>query len=182
MNGKNIDDKQIIRGMRKSPKEGMRLLMAKYNEPVYWHIRRLVVVHDDAQDAAQETFVRIYRSFAQFKDDRSFRSWIFRIATNEALRIIGSRKHEQTSIDVDGSCANLIESGSYVDYSDLEAVRLQKAILSLPTKQQLTFNLRYYDELSYDEVAEAIGSTASAAKMNYHIAKEKIIKFMDTND
>lgn len=182
MSGKNMDDRQIIQEMRQSANDGLRLLMARYREPVYWHIRRLVVSHDDAQDAAQETFVRIYRSFAQFKDDRSFRGWIFRIATNEALRLIGSRRHDDMSLDADASLANQIESGSYIDYSDLEAVRLQKAILSLPTKQQLAFNLRYYDELNYDEIAEAIGSTASAAKMNYHIAKEKIIKYMNSND
>ncbi len=178
----NIDDKRIIEEMRLSASDGLRLLMAKYREPVYWHIRRLVVSHDDAQDATQETFVRIYRSIAQFKSDKSFRSWIFRIATNEALRLIGARQQGEVSLDEDASRAGLIEASPYVDYSDLEAVSLQKAILRLPTKQQLAFNLRYYDELSYEEIAETIGSTTSAAKMNYHIAKEKIIRHLNSND
>ena len=182
MNGKNIDDKQIIQAMRRSAGEGLRLLMAKYREPVYWHIRRLVVSHEDAQDAAQETFVRIYQSFSQIKSDKSFRSWMFRIATNEALRLIGARPQHEASLEADASQANHLMASDYVDYNDLEAVRLQKAILCLPTKQQLAFNLRYYDELSYDEIAEAIGSTVSAAKMNYHIAKEKIKKYMSSNN
>ncbi len=177
-----IDDKVIIQAVREKSEAGFRLLMRKYKQPVYWHIRRLVVVHDDAQDATQEAFIRIFRSFGQFRDENSFRGWIFRIATNEALRLIDSRKQEQVSLEADENGANRIMADNYVDYTDLEAVRLQKAILSLPTKQQAAFNLRYYDELSYEEIAEAMGSSPSAAKMNFHIAKEKIIKYMNSND
>ena len=176
-----IEDKDIIRTIREERETGFRLLMRKYKQPIYWHIRRLVVAHDDAQDATQETFIRVFRSFDKFKDDSSFRGWIFRIATNEALRLIGYRKQGQKSLEEDENGVNRIASDNYVDYTDLEAVKLQKAILSLPTKQQATFNMRYYDELSYDEIAEATGSTASAAKMNFHIAKEKIIKYMNSN-
>ena len=176
-----IEDKDIIRTIREERETGFQLLMRKYKQPIYWHIRRLVVVHDDAQDATQETFIRVFRSFDKFKDDSSFRGWIFRIATNEALRLIGYRKQGQTSLEEDENGVNRIASDNYVDYTDLEAVKLQKAILSLPTKQQATFNMRYYDELSYDEIAEATGSTTSAAKMNFHIAKEKIIKYMNSN-
>ena len=82
------DDKDIVETLKACPENGFRMLMAKYQEAVYWHIRRLVVSHDDAQDASQETFVRIYRSFDQYRGDSSLRSWIYRIATNEALRII----------------------------------------------------------------------------------------------
>ena len=177
-----VGDKDIIRAIREKPEKGFRLLMQKYKQPVYWHIRRLVVAHDDAQDATQEAFIRVFRSFGKFRDENSFRAWIFRIATNEALRLIGARKQEQVSLNADGDEASRIMADNYVDYTDLEAVRLQKAILSLPTKQQAAFNLRYYDELSYEEIAEATGSSPSAVKMNYHIAKEKIIKHMNLND
>jgi RNA polymerase sigma-70 factor, ECF subfamily len=177
-----IDDKDIIRAIREKSETGFRLLMQKYKQPVYWHIRRLVVAHDDAQDATQEAFIRIFRSFDKFRDDNSFRGWIFRIATNEALRLIDSRKQEQVSLEEDANGANRIMATNYVDYTDLEALKLQKAILSLPAKQQAAFNLRYYDELSYEEIVVAIGSTASAAKVNFHIAKEKIIKYMNSND
>ncbi len=178
----NIEDRDIIRAVREKSERGFRLLMQKYKCPVYWHIRRLVVSHDDAQDAAQEAFVRIFRSFDSFRDDSSFRAWVFRIATNEALRLIDSRKQWQLPLDADGNGARDIAADSYVDYSDLESVKLQKAILSLPVKQQATFNLRYYDDLSYEEIAEATDSTPSSAKTNFHIAKEKIVKYMSSND
>ena len=177
-----IEDKDIIRAIREKSEEGFRLLMQKYKQSIYWHIRRLVVGHDDAQDATQEAFIRIFRSFDTFRDDNSFRGWIFRIATNEALRLIDSRKQDQISLEEDDNGTNSIMADNYVDYTDLEAVKLQKAILLLPTKQQAAFNLRYYDELSYEEIAEATNSTVSSVEMNFHIAKEKIIKYMNSND
>ena len=177
-----IEDKDIIRAIREKSEEGFRLLMQKYKQSIYWHIRRLVVGHDDAQDATQEAFIRIFRSFDTFRDDNSFRGWIFRIATNEALRLIDSRKQDQISLEEDDNGTNSIMADNYVDYTDLEAVKLQKAILLLPTKQQAAFNLRYYDELSYEGIAEATNSTVSSVKMNFHIAKEKIIKYMNSND
>lgn len=172
------DDREIIKAIQRNPESGFRLLMANYKEPVYWHIRRLVVSHDDAQDAAQEAFVRIFRNFSQYSEGNSFKAWIFRIATNEALRLIERRHHESVSIEgLPGILAD-----SYVNYGDLEAIHLQKAILRLPAKQQLAFNLRYYDEMSYEEIAEVAGSSAASAKMNYHLAKEKIIEYMQKNN
>lgn len=178
----NIKDKDIIQAIRAKSEKGFRLLMQKYKEPVYWHIRRLVIAHDDAQDATQEAFIRIFRSFDKLRENNSFRAWIFRIATNEALRLIEARRQDQTSLETERNEVYRITADSYVDYSDLETVRLQKAILTLPTKQQLAFNLRYYDEMSYEEMAEATGSSPSSAKMNFHIAKEKIIKYMNSNE
>ena len=177
-----IDDKTIIQAIREKSEAGFRLLMQKYKQPIYWHIRRLVVDHDDAQDATQEAFIRIFKSFDKFRDENSFRGWIFRIATNEALRLIDSRRQENVSLEADDNGTNHIMADNYVDYTDVEAVKLQKAIQTLPPKQQAAFNLRYYDELSYEEIAEATGSTASSVKMSFHIAKEKIIKYMNSND
>ena len=177
-----INDNGIVETLKQSPENGFRMLMAKYQESVYWHIRRLVVSHDDAQDASQETFVRIYRSFNQYRGDCSLRSWIYRIATNEALRLIGKRKQEVVSMDSQQTGVNLIMADNYIDYDDKVAVKLQKAILSLPPKQQLAFNLRYYDDLGFDEIAKIADSTPTSIKASYHVAKEKIIKFMNSND
>lgn len=142
--------------------------------------RRLVIHHSDAQDATQETFIRIFRSIDKFKGDSSLNVWIYRIATNEALRLIGKRRDNIISLeDNDSSEARTIADEEYINYTDIEAVKLQNAILSLPTKQQLTFNLRYYDELEYEEIANIIGSTPSSVKASYHIAKEKIVKYMN---
>ena len=177
------NDKDIIYAMREDAERGFRLLMQSYKEPLYWHIRRLVVSHDDAQDAAQETFIRIFRSFGQYSEANSLRAWLFRIATNEALRLLGRQKNV-TMLSLDDVTAGMLsaKADAYHDSSDAIVARLQKAILHLPAKQQLAFNLRYYDELSYDEIAEVAGSTAASAKMNYHLAKEKIIEFMKKND
>ena len=178
----SINDNGIIDTLKESPERGFRMLMMKYQEPLYWHIRRLVVSHDDAQDAAQETFVRIYRSFDQYRGDSSFRSWIYRIATNEALRIISKRRQEVISLESAATGVQFIAGDNYIDYDDKVAVKLQKAILTLPPKQQLAFNLRYYDELSFEEIARIADSTPTSIKASYHVAKEKIVKYMNSND
>ena len=176
------DDKAIIRTIEDNEEKGFRLLMEKYKEPVYWHIRRLVVNHLDAQDAVQEAFLRIFRSFRQYSGENSFKAWIFSIATNEALRLLGRKQGRETlSLDDTTTALNLM-GDEYFDYSRVEAVRLQKAILTLPAKQQLAFNMRYYDDLSFKEIAEAINSTEANVKANYHYAKEKIIKYMNSNN
>lgn len=173
-------DKVIIKALQEDPEQGFRLLMAHYAEPLYWHIRRLVVSHADAQDATQEALMRVFRNIGKLQQKNSLTAWIYRIATNEALRIIAQRKPATTPLEelkTDGPTATEL-----FDYDDLEAVKLQQAILSLPTKQQLTFNLRYYDELSYDEIAAITETTATAAKANYHIAKNRIIEYLQTHD
>lgn len=175
-----INDNDIIEAIRHDSEKGFRVLLKERWEPVYWHIRRIVVHHDDAQDATQETFVRVFRSFDNFKGDSSLKVWIYRIATNEALRIIGKRRKGIVSIDGDEASEAMVIAGEeYVDFADAEAVKLQNAILALPTKQQLTFNMRYYDGLGYDDIARIIESTPSSVKASYHIAKEKIIKYMN---
>lgn len=177
------DDDELLALVATAPEKGFRLLMAKYKEALYWYIRRLVVTHEEAQDATQETFIRVFRSLRDFKRDCSFRSWIYRIATNEALRQLSRQNRDEwVSIDEADLELNRLRADDYIDYSDLEAVKLQHAILSLPAKQQLTFNLRYYDELGYEEIATITGSTAESAKTNYHVAKEKIIKYMNENE
>ena len=169
--------------MKKDAQKGFDLLMASYMKPVYWHIRRMVVAHADAQDVMQETFVRVFRSFNQYKENQPLNAWVFGIATNEALRILGKRKGEaQLSLDEASDDLFNLKADDYVDYSDAEAVKLQKAILALPAKQQVAFNLRYYDEMSYEDIALVTGSTAANAKANYHKAKEKIVNYLKTND
>lgn len=174
------DDAAIVKQLGENREEGFRWLMRKYEEQVYWHVRRLVVAHQDAQDATQETFIRVFRSIDSFKGESSLSSWIYRIATNEALRIIDRRKQDQLTLDEDEGEADRIAADEYVDYDDVVAVELQKAILSLPRKQQLAFNLRYYDEMTYEQIAEITDSTPANVKANYHVAKEKIVNYMNS--
>lgn len=177
-----IDDNDIYTSMRRNPESGIRMVMQKYGEPVYWHARRLLVSHDDAQDAVQETFIKVFRSFHSLKEAKALRSWIYRIATNEALRFIERNKTPRLLTESIDDSATDIAAADYTNYTDLEAVKLQKAILSLPPKQQATFNMRYYDEMEYQQIAEAMETTVSTVKVNYHLAKEKIIKYMNSND
>lgn len=169
--------------MRKNPEKGIRLIMDRYKEAIYWHIRRLVVSHADAQDATQETFIRVYRSFSKLKDTASLKPWIYKIATNEAMRLIQRRKGgTELSLDDTLMSPDVIETQEYIDLSDSAAVKIQKAILSLPAKQQLAFSLRYYDELSYEEIAEITSSAPANVKANYHFAKNNVIKYLKEHD
>lgn len=175
-------DHDIIQTLSTCPEKCFRLLMAKYMEPIYWHIRRLVGTHDDAQDAAQETFVRVFRAIGQLDAASSLSAWVYRIATHEALRLIEKRQTAPVSLDDEATPISILATDAYVDYHDAETVRMQQAIRSLPTKQQLAFNLRYYDELDYAEIARITDSTPASAKANYHLAKERIVKYLREND
>lgn len=169
-----MEDKELVSLLKADPNKGFSLFMEKYREAVYWHIRRLVVSYDDAKDVAQETFVRIFRNIHQYKAGNSFAAWVYRIATNESLRFLNKRKEEGEPLEN----AFMARADHYIDYADLEAVKLQRAIHALPPKQQATFNMRYFDEMGFEEIAHATGSTPSAAKMNYKLAKDKITKYL----
>ncbi len=178
-----IADKHILRATRDNPERGFRLLLDKYQEPVYWHIRRLVVDYEDARDAAQETFIRACRSVSDVGDAARLRPWLFRIATNEALRLIAARKgRNEISLEEATLEVSRLESADLINRSDQAALSLQRAILSLPAKQQLAFNLRYYDEMPYADIARIMGSTAANVKANYHVAKQKIVQYINENE
>lgn len=181
---KMTEDKSIINAMRNDMPMGFRLLMKKYEQPLYWHIRRMVVTYDDAQDVMQETLVRAFRFFSQYDEGKSLKSWLYHIATNESLRHLGrlQGKSMMSLDDVSPIDVAMTDGNAYYDSSDEIAAKLQRAIQSLPAKQQLAFNLRYYDELSYDEIAEITGVSATSMKANYHVAKEKITYYMNHND
>ena len=167
-------DQEIIEKMQLNPNVGMKLLMDTYQERLYWHIRRLVISHDDAQDLLQDTFLKVYRSFSSFKGNSSLFSWLYRVATNVVLTTLRSKKMECSSLDDVKS----LEADEYFEFKDEEAVALMKAIHALPPKQQAVFNMRYYDEMSFKDIAEANDTTESSAKANYHFAKTKIIEQM----
>lgn len=182
MNTVMMTDADILLLMKGDAEKGFRTLMSRYGEPVYWHIRRMVVSHADAQDALQETFVRVFRSVEQCHDGSVLRSWLYRIATNEALRIIGRRHNEVISLESESTGVSLMAADNYIDYGDAVAVKLQKAVLTLPPKQQLAFNMRYYDDIPFEEIAQVAGTTPTSVKASYHVAKEKIMKYMNENE
>ncbi len=173
-----------LRQMLASPQErerGFRLLTKQYGETLYWHIRRIVVSHDDAEDALQETFIKIFSSIDSFKGEGQLSSWMYRIATNEALNLLRRQTHFFQSIDsLAPTLTSRLQAETSLD-SNAAEVLFQKALLTLPTQQRIAFNLRYYDELSYDEIARITGKSAGTLKANYHYAVEKVKNYTKTH-
>ena len=159
--------------------KGFTLLVANYQKAVYWHIRRMVVSHDDAEDILQETFIRVFRNLSSFREESSLSTWIYRIATNECLRWLEKQKeHVVSAEELQDELTEKLMASEYVDYDNEMEVKFQKAILSLPEKQRLVFNLRYYDDLSYEEISQITNSKIDTLKTNYHYAKEKVKEYM----
>lgn len=165
---------------REGRSRGFALLMKLYSEPLYWHIRRLVVSHEDAEDVMQECFVKAYNNLDRFERRSSLKTWLYRIATNEALRHIERVRRERggvQSYDDGRMLLDRFEAESGVDFNTMEA-KLQCAILALPEKQRMVFNLRYFDEMSYEQISEVMETSKSSLKTSYHYAAEKIRRYM----
>jgi RNA polymerase sigma-70 factor (ECF subfamily) len=157
---------------------GFTLLMNKYKEKVYWHIRRIVVSHHDAQDVLQETFINVYRHIEKFEAKSSVYTWLYRIAVNESIRLLNSKKIDTSSYEEMSRYLTETLKESAPESGDKILLKFQEAVLRLPEKQRLVFNLRYYDELPYDEISKILGSSVNALKTNYHLAVEKVKKFL----
>ncbi|MBQ6062498.1 MAG: RNA polymerase sigma factor [Prevotella sp.] len=154
--------------------QGFRLLMRQYGKSLYWHIRRIVVGHDDAEDVLQDTFIKVLGNIGQYKGEGQLSAWLYRIATNEALASLRRQTRLFQRIDSLGPLlAERMEAEAPVD-ADRAELLFQKAVLLLPTQQRIAFNLRYYDELSYEEIAQVTGKKVGTLKTNYHYAVEKI--------
>lgn len=177
---KKISDEEILKLIREKRfgDKGFTLLMEKYREPIYWHIRRLVVSHEDAQDVMQETFINVFRFLEGYSGDSKLYTWLYKIATNECARMFRNRKVIYSSLEEVGeSLVNTLYDGGVAE-SDRILLKFQEAILRLPEKQRLVFNLRYYDELSYEEISQILECSVGTLKTNYHYAQEKIKEFM----
>lgn len=154
-------------------------VLKDYERPIYHYIRRMVVDHDDTADIMQETFLKVYQGLGNLRDEKALKSWVYKIATNEALRFLSRRREELLSvIDENELLLGRLAEGEYVDYDDKMAVDFQKALLSLSKQQRLVFNMRYYDELSYDEISDITGCSVGTLKVQYHNAKERIKNYM----
>lgn len=175
-----INEEQIRQTYLLNRERGFKMLMDTFQEPIYNYIRRLVVSHEDAEDVLQEVFIRVFRNFEQFRNESSLSTWIYRIATNESLRLLNRRKGEKivSSGEIHEELVGKLRASEYVDYENELAVKFQEAILSLPEKQRLVFNLRYYDELDYDQIERILETKAETLKVNYHYAKEKIKEYI----
>jgi RNA polymerase sigma-70 factor (ECF subfamily) len=158
--------------------EGFKELMKLYGEQLYWHIRRIVIGHDDAEDVLQETCIKILNSIDTLKEESKLSSWMYSIATRESLNMLRRQTRVFQSIDdLRPALTSKLEAETPMDHEATE-VLFQKALLTLPTQQRIAFNLRYYDELSYEEIARITGKNINTLKTNYHFATEKIKKYI----
>lgn len=176
-----IDDTTILKALRAPDtiEQGFRMLMQQYGERLYWHIRRIVIGHEDAEDTLQDSVMQIYNNIGRFKGDATqLRSWVYRIATNEALQLLRSRTRLFQSIDALGpELTEKLQTENHADAATAEYL-LQEALLRLPTQQRLVFNLRYFDDMSYEDMARVTGKRVGTLKVNYHYAKDKIEEYL----
>ncbi len=154
-----------------------------YTEPLYWQIRRLVENHDDANDILQNTFLKSWSSIENFRGEAKLSTWLYKIAVNESISFLArERKRNSVSIDDEESMlVNAIEADEWVDGDEL-ALKLRKAIASLPEKQRIVFNMKYYDDMKYEEISEILGTSVGALKASYHLATKKIEQYFTDND
>jgi len=154
-------------------------LVREYSQPLYWHIRRMVVCHEDAQDILQETLTSMFLHLWQLKDPSKAKAWLYTVATNKAKRFLRKKAREYDSGDLSGYLLENLADGSYVDYDKAAAIDLHKAILKLPAMQQLVFNLRFFDEMEYEEISKVTGSSLTSIRVNYHLAKKKVSQYIN---
>lgn len=157
-------------------------LVRKYQQKVYWHIRKMVIDHDDADDLTQETFIKVWKNLHTFRQDSQLYTWIYRIATNECLNFLSSKKRKffLPLHDVQAELTRKLENSPDIDGSEVQ-LRLQKALLKLPDKQRLVFNMKYFDDMKYEEISEVLGTSVGALKASYHLAVKKIEDFLKNN-
>ena len=147
-----------------------------YSEPLYWHIRRMVLNHDDANDLLQNTFIKAWTGIDGFLGNSKVLTWLYRIATNETITFLN--RNNTVVMEEPESCATQLEADPYFDGDSLQA-RLQEAIQTLPPKQRMVFNMKYYDDMKYEEMSSILGTSIGALKASYHLAVKKISSFFD---
>ncbi len=178
-----IDEKALYKQLHDaSTKEAaFTRLVREYQEPLYWQIRRMVVVHDDADDVLQNTFIKAWSAIDSFRGESRLQTWLFRIAINESLNYLNKKKQVLSLDQTDGSLADMLASDSYFDGDEVQR-QFQTAINTLPEKQRLVFNLKYFDEMKYEDMSSLLGTSIGALKASYHHAVRKISAFFDDND
>ncbi|GHU60743.1 DNA-directed RNA polymerase sigma-70 factor [Bacteroidia bacterium] len=157
--------------------EAFRLLVTKYKERLYWHIRKIVLSHDDADDVLQNTFIKIWLGLKEFRYEAKLFTWMYRIATNEALNFLSEKRRKVygNSVELDVILENTLESDAYFDGDKIQ-IQLQKAILQLSERQRLIFNMKYFEDMKYEEMAEVLQVAVGTLKATYHNAVAKIEK------
>lgn len=155
------------------------LLVKKYQERIYWHVRRMVIDHDEADDLVQDIFIKVWRGLENFREDAKIYTWMYRIATNECITHLNKKK-KRIFIpwgDVEGQLSQKLESDPLFDGDKIQR-KLQQAVLTLPDKQRVVFNMKYYEDMKYEDMSEVLGTSVGALKASYHHAVKKIEDYM----
>jgi len=166
----------------KTQNTAFKQLVQRYQKPLYYHIRNIVLNHDDADDVLQNTFIKVFSNIGNFKGDSKLYSWMFRIATNESLTFIEQRAKKQgiSNIVVQQKAILNLESDVYFEGNEIQ-LQLQKAIATLPEKQQLVFKMKYFEEMKYENISEILDTSVGGLKANYHHAVKKIEEYLKNN-
>jgi len=174
-----FNESEILRDLHSSDpivqKKAFEQIVRYYSEKLYWQIRRMVLSHEDTNDILQNTFIKVWMSIDMFRGDAKLSTWLYKIAANESITFI-NKQRATTCISLDNEDANIaykLESDDYFD-GDEAQLKLQNAIATLPDKQRLVFNMRYFDEMAYDEMSDVLGTSVGALKASYHHAVKKI--------
>lgn len=173
-----IDEKQLVADLQNeaTATAAFDTLMRNYGEKMYWQIRKMVVNHDDANDLLQNAFIKVWNNIGNFRGDAKLSTWLYKIVVNECINFL-NKERQRNQITGDGEDESFllrnIEADPYFDGNELQLL-LQKTVASLPEKQRLVFNMRYFDDMKYDQISEILGTSVGALKASYHHAVKKI--------
>lgn len=178
-----IDEKQLIKDLQNplTARAGFDTLMRLYGEQVYWQIRKMVGSHEDADDLLQNCFLKAWNNLCNFRGDAKLSTWLYKIAVNETINFLNKERQRRNLKDdsEDAFLMSNLESDDYFDGDELQK-EFQKAVMSLPEKQRLVFNMRYFDDMKYEKISEILGTSVGALKASYHHAVKKITAFLES--
>ncbi|SFU55833.1 RNA polymerase sigma-70 factor, ECF subfamily [Pustulibacterium marinum] len=179
-----VQEELFIQALQKkeTQEQAFKQLVSQYKERLYWHVRRIVLDHDDADDVLQNTFIKIFRNIHTFKGDSALYSWMYRIATNEALTFLNqkARKSGISNEELQDNLIKNLEADVYFEGEEIQ-LKLQKAISKLPEKQRLVFNMKYFEEMKYEDMSQILDTSVGALKASYHHAVKKLEDYLTEN-
>ncbi len=178
------DDELLERFRDESSRyDAFNRIVARYKERLYWHIRKMLIVHEDTDDVLQNTFVKAWKGLETFRGEAQLYTWLYRIATNESITFLNQKRNKQMMPleDAEYLLSRSLHHDAYFSGDELQ-LQLQKAILTLPEKQRIVFNMKYFDEMPYENMSEILGTSVGALKASYHHAVKKIKDWFDLNN